>query len=220
VRLWSVARSNAQIAADMNAALPAPQAGLVMRLGLDDASGDTANDSSGSANHAVLERFNAGGFTGRIDHAGQRDSHTFTLTETKRLVVDMLFPYASQLYLSLTGPRGTEFANWQFHNADGSAGGNRLLTLPPGTYTATVDAAGDWTGWYNFRLLDLAQATPVATNTVVSGTLAPGSSTQLVRFAGATMSASPAAPMRGCTTRSASCCLARSDWAVCATRAC
>src|SRR5262249_58508605 len=48
--------------------------------------------------------------------------------------------------------------------------------------TLTVDATGDQTGAYAFRLWDLAQATALAPGTPVSGSLSPANETDLYRF--------------------------------------
>jgi RHS repeat-associated protein len=55
-----------------------------------------------------------------------------------------------------------------------------LRNLPgPGTYTLAVSGVGAATGSYQFRLLNLASATPVTVGTAVAGTLTPGFETDL-----------------------------------------
>ncbi|MCS6853203.1 MAG: hypothetical protein NZ523_00395, partial [Elioraea sp.] len=182
VRLWSVARSNAEIAAAKDAPLSGPQPGLVLRLPLDESSGRSASDASGGGRHAALVSFAPDGVTGRIDHPGQRDRYTFTLAAETKLLLDSLTS-ENQLRFDLTGPRGVEASDWPFNSADGATySGSRLLVLPPGTYTAVVRANGDWTGWYSFRLVDLGEASPIAKNSVQRGLLEPGATTRLLSF--------------------------------------
>jgi hypothetical protein len=180
VRLWSVARSNADILATMNTAITGAAAGLALRLGLDETTGTMAADSAGQGADATLRR--AGGITGRIDQPGERDSYSFSLTHETRLLIDAL-THGDRLMLSLVGPRGTELLDLDFDEVDSSQhSGDRLLTLPPGTYTLTVRAKGDTTGWYNLRLLDLSQAVPVTLGADFTNNLFPASATQLFRF--------------------------------------
>ena len=53
-RIWSGARTQAQVQATMNAQLASPQAGLVARWGLDEGAGTVVRDTSGSAIHGTL----------------------------------------------------------------------------------------------------------------------------------------------------------------------
>jgi hypothetical protein len=61
-------------------------------------------------------------------------------------------------------------------------GGNPLLELIAGDYTLTIDAAGDATGSFAFRLLDVADATPITPGTAATGSLSPGNETDLYQF--------------------------------------
>ncbi|WP_400191401.1 LamG-like jellyroll fold domain-containing protein [Hymenobacter sp. B81] len=54
IRVWNVARTEAQIAADYNKTIQAPQAGLVAYYRLDEGSGSTAADLSGNGNTMTL----------------------------------------------------------------------------------------------------------------------------------------------------------------------
>ena len=54
VRIWNVARTQAQIVSAINTKLPDPQTGLVGRWGLDEATGTTVNDSSGNAINGTI----------------------------------------------------------------------------------------------------------------------------------------------------------------------
>src|SRR5690606_4245681 len=54
--------------------------------------------------------------------------------------------------------------------------------LVPGDYTLTVDATGEATGDYRFRLVDLRSTTEVTLDEPFSGELNPGSATAMYRF--------------------------------------
>src|SRR5207253_2107296 len=70
-----------------------------------------------------------------------------------------------------------------FDATDGfSVSTDPVPSLLSGDYTLTVDGVGDFTGGYQFRLHDLAQATPLSPGTPVNGTLDPASETDLYRF--------------------------------------
>ena len=53
-RVWNVARTQTDIISTINAKITTPQTGLVGRWGLDEASGSTANDSSGNAINGTI----------------------------------------------------------------------------------------------------------------------------------------------------------------------
>ncbi|MEQ1847704.1 MAG: hypothetical protein ABL983_19225, partial [Nitrospira sp.] len=80
---------------------------------------------------------------------------------------------------SLTGPRGVEVNNRQFNQDTNQP----ILNLVPGSYTLTVDASGNTTGGYSFRLHNLATGTSVTPGTVVNGTLSPGNRTEIHKLA-------------------------------------
>ena len=109
--------------------------------------------------------------SGRIDQAGLRDHYSFTLASDTRVLFDSL---TNDYYLtwSLTGPGGTLVADRRMQYSDShEIGGNSSLLLRAGDYTLTVDGDGDRIGDYAFRLLDLASATAIDADTVVTGTL-------------------------------------------------
>src|SRR5262249_13730309 len=60
--------------------------------------------------------------------------------------------------------------------------GSPAIDLIAGNYTLTVDASADHSGTYSFRLLDLVAAEAITQGTPLSGTLDPGSETDLYRF--------------------------------------
>src|SRR5262249_10355550 len=109
VRVWSVARTAAQIAAGKDAELTTPQTGLVAYLKANEGTGDSLADTSGQGNNALINPpypTDTGIVAGRIDHPGQRDFYTFTLTDPKRVYFDSLTNDPG-LTWSLTGPQGT-----------------------------------------------------------------------------------------------------------------
>ncbi|MEQ1562707.1 MAG: hypothetical protein ABL935_04855, partial [Nitrospiraceae bacterium] len=115
---------------------------------------------------------------GSIAHAGQKDFYTFTLTEASSLLFDALSNNFSHSW-SLTGPRGVEVNNRLFNQDTNQP----ILNLVPGSYTLTVDASGNTTGGYSFRLHNLATGTSVTPGTVVNGTLSPGNRTEIHKLA-------------------------------------
>ncbi|MCP5367599.1 MAG: LEPR-XLL domain-containing protein, partial [Hyphomicrobiales bacterium] len=119
---------------------------------------------------------------GDIAHPGQTDSYTFTLAGDAMLAFDS-FTADSSFNWTLTGPRGVEVASRGFQASDSwDAGNTPIMDLIAGDYTLTVDGAGDTTGAYGFRLLDLAAGTAVAKDASVTGSLAPGNETDVFRF--------------------------------------
>jgi len=184
VRIWNTARSAAQILANRDAA-PANTSGLVLRLALNETgTTTTATDSSPAGNNGTVERLNANGITGRISQPGQVDSYTFSVGTETRVVMDWLTPNSS-LRWSLASAFGDIVTNRSYTNTDSAdVGGDLSFLLTPGTYTIRVNATGDSVGWYNFRLLDLATATPVTRGVPVNATLAPSNETEMYRFSG------------------------------------
>ncbi|MHB8861524.1 MAG: putative Ig domain-containing protein [Pirellulaceae bacterium] len=117
-----------------------------------------------------------------ITVAGEQEPYLFTLAEPSLLYFDAL-TNSSNLNWSLVGPAGAAVSNRSFSVSDGpSLNGNPVLNLVAGTYQLTVAAAGSTTGAYQFRLSDLAQATPFTLGTPISGELNPGPETDLYTF--------------------------------------
>src|SRR5262249_42892231 len=80
-------------------------------------------------------------------------------------------------------PRGTEVSGRSFSSSDGPGiSSDPILNLVAGSYTLTVAGSGDHTGSYGFRLLDSSSATALTPGTPVTGTLSPGTSSNLYRF--------------------------------------
>ena len=120
---------------------------------------------------------------GNISLPGQVDRYTFTLPIEKQVLFDSETNNGS-LNWSLTGPRGTVTSNVAFNASDPVDNGSALapMDLVAGTYTLSVKGVQDATGTYQFRLLDLANAAGLVPGTPVTGTLNPGTETNLYQF--------------------------------------
>ena len=198
LRIWKTARSAADIAANRGAELSGAQPDLVLNYRFNETGGSVVQDSgplglTGAVINplATLE----GAITGRITTPGQRAIYTLDLTDTRRIVFDALRD--SPMTWSLNGPRGALVSGRSFDSSDSRdragvdgvnldpAATNRVVyDLGPGRYTFTVDAAGDTTGEFGFRLLDLgATALPLSLGATTSTTLPVGSATQAWSFA-------------------------------------
>ncbi|MCP4925155.1 MAG: hypothetical protein GY916_04335, partial [Gammaproteobacteria bacterium] len=116
--------------------------------------------------------------SGDIAHTGQQDFYNFSLLEASRLYFDSQ-TNSSNLKWSLSGPRGLEVSTRGFNSNDW---GYSLLDLPMGDYTLTVKSNVDYTGSYDFNLLDVSQATPFIAGEVVSGQLNPANETDVYSF--------------------------------------
>jgi subtilase family serine protease len=187
IRLWSIARTEAQIQATKDAPLIGAEPGLALYLPLDQAAGRTVTNAVVGSAAVAWRSYDdtaSGAVVGNIAVPGQRDTYTFTVSAAQRLYLDSL--YETDFTWTLTGPRGTVIENRQLRlsNSSDLGGTNGVLDLVPGEYRLTIDAAGAAIGRYGFRLLDLATATPITPGTPFGGTLDPGSSTDLYRFEG------------------------------------
>ncbi|MFN0054155.1 MAG: putative Ig domain-containing protein [Planctomycetales bacterium] len=118
--------------------------------------------------------------------AGEQDKYLFTLASPSLLYFDALTNNGN-LNWSLVGPAGAAVTNRQFTGSDGGSFifGNPVLNVVAGTYQLTLAASGSNTGAYQFRLWDLAQASPLTPGTPVSGDLNPANETDLYRFTAA-----------------------------------
>src|SRR5262249_52280151 len=90
-------------------------------------------------------------------------------------------PAYPTLRVVLTGPSGEVVGVNQLDTYDDVA----PFALPePGTYTLSVTSYTTGTGAYSFRLLDLGAAPTLTLNATTSGTLNPGTTTDLFSFPG------------------------------------
>ena len=116
--------------------------------------------------------------SGTITVPFAEDNYTFTLTGPSLLYFDSL-TNNSGLAWTLVGPAGAAVSERSFTNSENS---NPILNLVAGDYTLTVIGADEATGTYQFRLWDLAQASPLTPGTPVSDQLAPANETDLLSF--------------------------------------
>jgi RHS repeat-associated protein len=122
-----------------------------------------------------------------ITTPGEQTTFTFEVTGDRFLYLDSLTDDAA-INWSLTGPSGQIVSQRRFDRSDSTDFASPVFETPAGRYELTVDGNLDTTGGFAFRLLDVADAVafslPAAMgNSVpVSGTLAPGNSTNLYRF--------------------------------------
>src|SRR6185295_8934678 len=113
----------------------------------------------------------------------QLNNYNFTLTADTRVYLDGLTTNSSFRW-TLRGPRGTVVSNRSFASTDSYDGqfvngGVTVYDLVAGDYVVTVDGS---TGGFAFRVLDVAQATSVASGALTSGSLNPANETDLYRI--------------------------------------
>ena len=117
-----------------------------------------------------------------ISAPGEVDQYTFSLASESQLYLDSLTSN-SNVNWTLVGPGGTVVAARDFDNSDGATLGlNPILDLIPGDYELAVQASGDTTGDYAFRVLDVVSATAITPGTEVDGELNPANETNLYGF--------------------------------------
>ncbi len=119
--------------------------------------------------------------SGVIATAGARRAYTFALGAPATLYLDGLTNVGSIVW-SLDGPAGNVVRNRAFTSSDGISIANPLLPLGAGSHTLTVAGAGDATGSYRFRLLDLAAGGALPMGTSVSSNDVPANQTTIFRF--------------------------------------
>jgi hypothetical protein len=131
---------------------------------------------------APTEALTPGGVVdGAIDVPTEQRRYTFTLADPTKLYFDAL-TNDSRFVWTLAGPGGNVVSNRAFTASDGTYSTDPVQEVVAGDYTLTVSAAGDATGAYQFRLLDLSQATLLTPSTQVSDVLDPGNSTNAYRL--------------------------------------
>ncbi len=123
---------------------------------------------------------------GQINVAGQQQVYTFAVGQRSLWYLDVLSSNnANALTWTLTGPMGTNVNSRRWDQSDAGENSNPVLDLVAGSYRLTVDATGDVTSPYAFRLLDLSSAQLISAGSTVSGTLSPASATDVYGFAAA-----------------------------------
>ncbi len=167
VRVWNVARSAADIAANRNTALTGSETGLTLNLRFDEASGTAVANSAAATAAATpggtlsnLLTGADGAIVGRIAQPGEIQRFSFSLAAQRQFYFDALTD-TGNLFWSLTSPTyGTLVSGRNFQSSD-SVDGYPLLDLGPGDYTLTFDFGSDGTGVYAFRFIDRATATEI-----------------------------------------------------------
>ena len=120
---------------------------------------------------------NARRIEGAISAPGEVDTYAFRLTKEALVQFDGLSADSTAITWTLAGPRRIEVSGREILADD--QGPTRL---PAGDYVLSIDAGGDVTGSYAFRLLDLAQGHEVFDGVRRTGTLDPANETDVYRF--------------------------------------
>ena len=113
-----------------------------------------------------------------IDVTGEEDIYRFNLAERSRLYFDSL-TNTSNLTWTLEGPAGIEVNSRHFSSRDSSFS---ILDLVAGDYTLTINGKLDFTGDYQFQLLDLGAATVISPETAIKDSLSSTRATQAYQF--------------------------------------
>lgn len=118
---------------------------------------------------------------GSIDLPGETDFYEFTLANERSLLFDSL-TNEYRLNWSLSRDNVQIVAPTRLSQSDANDGGD-ILSLDAGTYTLRVDGEGDFTGDYQFRLLNTKNAQLVDPGTRIDGVLElSGRETDLFQF--------------------------------------
>lgn len=116
-----------------------------------------------------------------IGGPGEQHHYEFVLNSEDRLHFDSLTNHASFNW-TLAGPAGTAVSRRSFTQSDSFDSGEPVLDVVPGRYRLTVDAAGDTTGDYSFRLRSLASGTTLVPGLAIEGILDPANESDIYRF--------------------------------------
>lgn len=116
---------------------------------------------------------------GVIDFVGDFEVYSFTVASRSNLYIDSLTD--NSMTWTLTGPTGTRSA-LRFNSTDSFNSANPVLNLVDGDYTMRIDSNGQ-TGLFAFRVLDLADSTPITPGTEFDGVLTVSNQTNGYRFA-------------------------------------
>jgi hypothetical protein len=182
----STALNAAQVASLYTTTLTGTEANLALYLPMNEATGATALTDHSANNLPVTVTSESAGLpgtiTGRFATPGQIQKYTFTLLSPAQLVFDGL-TNNSNITVTLTGPNGLNVSR-NLRNGDSFEWGstNPVIQAPAGSYTITVADSSSALDVYAFRFVNLADAQPVALNTLISGALSNGAATQAYRF--------------------------------------
>ncbi len=112
-----------------------------------------------------------------ISKSGEEDIYTFTGTAGQRLYYDGISGQ-SGINTRLISPSGERVLS-----SRNSASNRQPFTLvETGTYQLIVDGSNGTTGDYSFQLLDTASATDLTLDSTISGSLEPGTKSDIYKF--------------------------------------
>jgi len=111
--------------------------------------------------------------------AFETDIYSFTGTPGQWLYFDSLVGKSQDVDIRLFGPGGD-----RIFNISSISDRDPFVISTPGTYYLIVENDGKAAADYSFRMLDLASATTLTLDTVITGSLDPGIETDLYRFTG------------------------------------
>lgn len=121
---------------------------------------------------------------GQIATPGQRVLHSLTLPADALFYFDSFTP-ANNPYWSLTSEEGTWKSSTRIDLSDGNQVNTPVVPVPAGDYTITIDGSGDFTGGFEFEVLDLLTTPPVFTpGDTVAGSVTSARGTAAYRFNG------------------------------------
>jgi RHS repeat-associated protein len=110
----------------------------------------------------------------------EQDIYTFSANADARLFLDAL-QESPNINARLVSPSLVEVFNTKIA---GDSARHPVILPETGGYQLIVEGTGETTGSYSFRLSNLSAATTLSTSTSTTGTLNPGSSTNLYQFTG------------------------------------
>lgn len=119
-----------------------------------------------------------------ISVPGERDAYTFTLATPARFYFDALSNLPNTAW-SLNGPQGAVVTARGLASSDAQTVADPTVALPAGSYTLTVEGQNASTDNYAFRFVNLAEATPVSTGSVVTHPLSDPKKTDFYSFSAA-----------------------------------
>jgi len=122
--------------------------------------------------------------SGNLPSAARSARYDFSLASAGQFYFDGL-TNDSRLSWSLRGPLGTTVSGQSFTSWGAGLYDQQILALGAGNYSLTVQASGDFSGDFGFRLLDLSAATAVDFGTPIAGQLDPAAGAQAYRFTAA-----------------------------------
>jgi hypothetical protein len=124
---------------------------------------------------------------GTLSAAGELDDYVFDVAGPARLYFDSFAPSNSGAFFwSLLGPRGIEIADRSTYSSESYefGNGNPVIAVSlAGRYQIRIRGAGNTTGNYSFRVLNLADGVALTPGTPVTASLDPGNETDVYRFA-------------------------------------